>query len=138
MHSLPDDVHKNPNETARKLKDLLIRISPLIEEYTAATCPGCRDVCCKQKRAFLDHEDILYMTALGLPLPDYDPARDPEGPCQFMGPNGCITPRWLRPWRCTWYFCDPLLSAIDAGPQKKARTLSSLIQQIVDLRSGLS
>ena len=125
---------KQPTETARKLKALLIKLSPLIEDYTATTCPGCTDVCCKQKRSILDHEDLLYITALREPLPDLDPSRDPEGPCQFMGPSGCMTPRWLRPWRCTWYFCDPLLAAMNSGPQKKARALSALVQEIVDLR----
>lgn len=131
-------MNDSPFVTAHKLKDLLTRLSPLIEEYTAATCSGCVDVCCKQKRAFPDHEDVLYMTALGLPLPDYDPARDPEGPCQFMGAAGCMTPRWLRPWRCTWYFCSPLLDAMSGGPQRKARAISGLIRQIVELRHALS
>ncbi len=131
-------MNDSPATAAQNLKALLIRISPLIEEYTASTCPGCTDVCCKQKRAFLDREDILYITALGLPLPDYDPARDPESRCQFMGITGCMSPRWLRPWRCTWYFCTPLLAAIDNGPQKKARTLSALIRQILELRGRLS
>ncbi len=138
MQPVPDDVGKQSAKTARRLKALLVKISPLIEDYTAEVCPGCTDVCCKQKRSFLDREDILYMTALGLPLPDYDPARDPEGRCQFMGSSGCMTPRWLRPWRCTWYFCDPLLEALDSGHQKQARALSALIRQILELRGRLS
>lgn len=120
---------------AEKLKTLLIVLSPLIEEYTATVCPDCQDICCKQKRSLPDQGDILYRAALGTSPSERDISRDPDGPCQFMGQSGCVTPRWLRPWRCTWYFCDPLIAALNAGPQKKARHLSTLIQKIVDLRS---
>lgn len=126
----------NGKTKAKKIKELLLEISPLIEEYTSKVCPDCTDICCKQKRAVLDPNDVSYVGALGIPLPAYDPARPPDGPCQFMGPNGCITPRWLRPWRCTWYFCDPLLNAMSSGPQKKARKISALIQNVVDIRTG--
>lgn len=118
-----------------KLKQLLIDISPMIEEYTARVCPDCRDVCCRQRHSIMNEQDVRYLRALDVPLPAPDPARAPDGPCQFMGKTGCVNPRWLRPWRCTWYFCGPLLDAVDKGPKKKARRLSALIQEIVDLRS---
>ncbi len=121
---------------ARKIKRLLIELSPLIEQLTAKVCPGCDDVCCKQKRCLPDPVDVRYITALGLHLPAVDGNRPPDGPCQFMGPFGCTLPRWHRPWRCTWYFCDPLLAEMNTGPQKTARKISDLIQQIVDIRSG--
>ena len=121
--------------SAEKVKELLIEISPMIEEYTAMACPGCQDVCCKQRHGIMNEQDMSYCAALGAPLPKYDPARLPDGPCQFMGAAGCVNPRWLRPWRCTAYFCDPLLAAINSGPQKKARRISALIQEIVDLRN---
>jgi len=127
---------KQDAAAAEKLKKILIDLSPLIEEYSAGICPDCRDLCCKQKRSLPDPNDIRYRTALGTPFSERDPSRDPDGPCQFMGQAGCETPRWLRPWRCTWYFCDPLIEAMNAGPQKKARRLSSLIQEIVDIRSN--
>lgn len=123
---------------AGRLKDLLIELSPLIEEYTALTCPDCRDVCCRQKRCLPEPVDVRYLGLLDLPLPVLDPSRDPEGPCQFISDKGCFTPRWLRPWRCTWYFCVPLLEAMGQGPQKKARRISRLIQEIVELRGVLS
>lgn len=120
---------------ANKLKDLLIELSPLIEEYSSRVCPGCTDVCCKQKRSYPEHVDARYIEALAVSPPLPDPARSLEGPCQFMGREGCLTPRWLRPWRCTWYFCDPLLEAMQRGPQRKSRKISNLIQKIVDIRS---
>jgi hypothetical protein len=127
---------KDDAPKALELKELLIELSPLIEEYTSQTCPACGDVCCKQKRSLPEPEDVRFASALGMPLPDRDPLRPPDGPCQFMGPRGCVTERWLRPWRCTWYFCDPLLRALDEGPRKKARAITALVQRIVDIRAG--
>jgi hypothetical protein len=129
-------MNENARHTAENIKQLLIDLSPLIEEYTSLVCPGCNDVCCKQRHGIMNELDARYLSALGTPLPSYDPQRPPEGPCQFMGREGCVGPRWSRPWRCTAYFCDALLDAMNSGPQKKARYVSSLLQKIVDMRSA--
>jgi hypothetical protein len=119
--------------TAEKLKRLLIESSPLIEEYTATVCPDCAEVCCRQKHGMYREGDIRYLRALGEEAPDRDTARPPEGPCEAMGPYGCIQPRWMRPFKCTWYFCEPLLAALNSSPPKKVRRLSALLQEMSDL-----
>ncbi len=121
---------------AEKQRMLLNEVSPLIEEYTSAVCPDCRDVCCKQRHGMMNDLDRRYAAALGEAVPAYEPGRSLDGPCQFMGNGGCSIPRWLRPWRCTSYFCDPLLAAMAQGPQRKSRRISALIQQIVDIRGS--
>ncbi len=120
---------------AEKIRQIFIDLSPMVEEYTALVCPDCRDVCCKQRHGIMNEQDKRYLLALKAPFPLYEPDRPLEGPCQFMGAEGCVSPRWLRPWRCTSYFCDTLLDAMNSGPQKKARQISALIQEIVDIRS---
>jgi hypothetical protein len=125
---------RNTAVAAERIRQVLIYLSPMVEEYTAKVCPDCRDVCCKQRHGIMNEQDLRYQAALGAPLPVYDAARPLDGPCQFMGTAGCISPRWLRPWRCTSYFCDALLAAMNNGPQKKARQVSALIQEIVDIR----
>ncbi len=122
--------------SAEKLKELLIEISPMIEEFTAQVCPDCRDVCCKQRHGIMNEQDLRYCAALGAPPPSYDSGRLDDGPCQFMGGTGCMSPRWLRPWRCTAYFCDALLTSMHSGPPTKVRRISALIQEIVNLRNG--
>lgn len=117
---------------AEQLQEFLIRSSPLIEEYTSMVCPECHDVCCRQKHGAFREADRIYLSALGIEIPPSDPARTPEGPCQFMEPRGCVRPRWLRPFKCTWYFCEPLLTALNEGPQRKARQLSAALQEMVD------
>jgi hypothetical protein len=121
------------SDTALRLKSLLSEISPIIEEYTGRVCPSCTDVCCRQKHGQYLEQDVRYLAALGVALPAVDASRPPEGPCGFLGPSGCLHPRWLRPWKCTWFFCGPLLAALDDGPQRTARRLSAAMQEIMRL-----
>jgi hypothetical protein len=124
--------------SAEKLKLLLIESSPLIEECTAHVCPGCIDVCCRQKHGLYQERDIRYLHALGVALPKRDATRPLDGPCECMGTRGCAPPRWMRPFKCTWYFCEPLLAALNEGPQKKARRLAAVMQEMIDLYGKLS
>jgi len=120
-------------ETAEKLQQLLIESSPLMEEYTRELCPGCTDVCCRQKHGIYRERDILYLNALGTAIPARDPERLLDGPCEALGEHGCAHPRWLRPFKCTWYYCDPILKALNNGPQKKARALSVVMKEMIHL-----
>lgn len=128
---------------SRETRDLLFvlrmlfeEISPLIEGYTSEVCPDCEDVCCKQKHAYYDSEDMICISALGLSSPEYS-ERGLEEPCEFLSFNGCSRPRWQRPFRCTWYFCEPLLRHMSDGPGRPHRRLVSLLQDIVELRGNL-
>jgi hypothetical protein len=118
-------------DAAGRLKQLLIESSPLMEEYTRDLCPGCADVCCRQKHGMYRERDIVYLSALGTAIPARDPARPLEGPCEAIGERGCKHPRWLRPFKCTWYFCDPLLEAMNDGSQKKARALANVMKEMI-------
>ena len=128
---------KDSVSAAHTLKQLLIASSPLIEEYTATVCPGCTDVCCRQKHGLYRESDVWYLHALGEAIPKRDGSRPLEGPCEMMGPQGCTQPRWMRPFKCTWYFCDPLLAAMSEGPQKQARRLTAVMQEMIDLYGAL-
>jgi hypothetical protein len=122
-----------PRNTARELKELLIRTSPLIERYTAAVCPSCTEICCRQRHGTFTDRDRAYLEALGEPVPQHDAARPPVGPCQFLGPGGCAKPRWQRAWKCTWFFCGPLLQALNDGPRREERILSADLAEMVRL-----
>lgn len=126
----------NPDEIANKLKEILIEVSPIVEEYTQSVCPLCDDVCCKQKHGIPEEKDRIYLKLIGIPEYSLD-GRGPEEPCQFLGSSGCIKPRWQRPLRCTWYFCERLITAMDEGDQRKARRLIELIKEIVELNRRL-
>jgi len=117
--------------TAKRLQRLLIESSPLIEEYTRELCPGCTDVCCRQRHGIYRERDVRYLSALGASLPERDPARPPDGPCEALGERGCNHPRWLRPFKCTWYFCEPILMAMRERPQRSARQLTAVMEEMI-------
>jgi hypothetical protein len=127
----------NNHTTSQKLKLLLMDSSSLIEEYTSRVCPDCTDVCCRQKHGMYRENDILYLRALGEAVATRDQGRTLEGPCELIGPRGCTQPRWLRPFKCTWYFCEPLLKSLGDGPPRKARQLSAMLQEMADLHANL-
>jgi hypothetical protein len=128
---------KRTAAAAQSLKNLLIETSPLIERYTAEVCPSCADVCCKQKHGVFRERDIIYLNALGAGVPLSDKSISPEDPCRFLGPGGCAQPRWLRPFTCTWYFCDPILQAMNEGPGRENRRFIEMLREMVRLYGEL-
>lgn len=129
---------ENRVEIAERLKALLVESSPLIEDYTSTTCPDCTNVCCRQKHGLYCERDVWYLRALDGELPERTTTRPLDGPCESMRPQGCVQPRWMRPFKCTWYFCEPLLQALNKGSQKKTRRLNAVMQEMIDLYGQLS
>ena len=74
---------RNTVEIAGQLKRLMVRGSPLLEEYTTQTCPACTEVCCRHKHGLFRERDAIYLTALGINVPPHDETRPPEGPANF-------------------------------------------------------
>ncbi len=105
-------------------------MDPFIQSYTARICPSCGTVCCAQRHGMPEYADIVGMLAMGVEIPSYTPGLDPRGECQFMGPRGCVLSRPQRPYRCTWYFCDPILLEIDLGPMKEYRFFLHGVQEL--------
>ena len=101
-------------ELALKVKEGLEKINPFIQQSTEIVCPRCANVCCINKHGYHNSEDLIYIHALGLPLPDYNFDRDDATPCQFLSDKGCVMPRSVRPSGCNWYFCDSLLDHMEA------------------------
>jgi hypothetical protein len=104
-------------ELAKKVKERIEKIDPFIQQSTEAVCPRCTNVCCINKHGYHNSEDLIYMYALGLKLPDYTFNKDDSTPCQFLSDKGCVMPRSVRPSGCNWYFCDPLLEYMEARPE---------------------
>ena len=124
-------------ETAKQLQQLLIESSPLIEEYTRDLCPACTDVCCRQKHGRYRERDLVYLRALGAIAPVFDHARPSESTCEYLGERGCIHPRWFRPFKCTWYFCEPLIKAMDERPGRATRRLTAVMEEMIRLYDRL-
>ncbi|MHB8846371.1 MAG: hypothetical protein ACYC7L_16680 [Nitrospirota bacterium] len=124
-------------DAAQGLRQLLIDSSAMIEEYTREVCPSCTDVCCRQKHGAYRERDVRYLNAIGAPVPSSDRTRAPESRCEFLGANGCIHPRWLRPFKCTWYFCEPIIVAMQDRPQRSTRALTAVMEEMIRLYDAL-
>lgn len=131
------DLRPATAETAKRLQQLLMESADLIEAYTREACPACTDVCCRQKHGIYRDRDIRYLEAIGAFVPEFDPTRDPEAPCEFLGEGGCINPRWLRPFKCTWYFCEPLILAMDERSGRQTRQLTAVMDEMIRLYDRL-
>jgi len=130
-------VLQDASAVGERLKELFIEVSPFIELYTGRVCPRCTQVCCTQRHAFADERDLIFMHALGIDAELPDSERPLEGACQWLGPAGCEKPRWMRPFRCTWFFCEPLLRVMEDGPQRGYRRLIGMMGEMVRLYSEL-
>ncbi len=123
--------------TALKLKALYDEISPLIEEFTRQVCPQCQSVCCKHRHGHFEPQDEVFIEALGAEVPRASNDRDDDDWCEFLSETGCQKPRWQRPFRCTWYFCEALLEYMPEADPKRLRKLQAMLQEIQRLRQVL-
>lgn len=123
-------------EIALEIKRVFEEISPLIESFTSLVCPTCVNVCCRHKHSLYDEEDRLFLNALGVGA-ENNLNLDPEGPCEFLKETGCVRPRWLRPFRCTWYFCEGLLKYMPEASGKRYREMVKKLNDLIELRKKL-
>ncbi|MBF0565691.1 MAG: hypothetical protein HQK89_10645 [Nitrospirae bacterium] len=114
-------------------------IDPLIEMHSSSVCPNCNSVCCIDKFGRYDFDDLLYVCSMGVkPMSHgYDSIRDETARCRFLSANGCVEKRALRPFRCNWYFCEPLIDRLNSGSQRHYRHLSALLSEVIALRREL-
>ncbi|MEJ2255283.1 MAG: hypothetical protein P8Y75_13155 [Nitrospirota bacterium] len=110
-------------ERASRLKAAYLAASPLIEAYTALFCPGCERVCCIDRHGTHEAEDLAFLDALGTAGPPEPPRARDTLPCRHLTARGCAVERWMRPYRCTWYFCERLLLGIAESEPRAYRDL---------------
>lgn len=128
---------RNLRFLAEKIKILINKIDPYIQENTSTVCPSCERVCCINKHAYYELEDLIYIYALGLKEPSYKKGIKDTDPCQFLTKKGCSIYRYLRPFRCNWYFCEPLLKNMENGNARKYRKIINLMGEILNNRREL-
>lgn len=123
--------------TAREFIGVLDEAGGMILKETEAFCPSCTSVCCINRHSYHEVIDIFFITAAGGTPPGYRPDISDLSPCQFLGEKGCMLPRPLRPYRCTWYFCGPLLEHIRSGPARRYRIFSDSMMRLTEKRQEL-
>jgi hypothetical protein len=124
-------------ELASEVSSHIDTLSPYILRHTGVVCPGCGSVCCIDRHSRYAYDDIVYLSALGERTVPRQRGFAENAPCQFLGEKGCMIRHSLRPYRCTWYFCTPLLERIGREPVREYRKFIGLLQQITLKRADL-
>jgi hypothetical protein len=124
-------------ELADDLKQAYDIVSPFIEKHTAIVCPLCEKVCCIDKHGRYDEDDLIFIRAIGTGIPDEAQDRKKTDPCRFLNKKGCSLERWKRPYRCTFFFCNPLLKSLENDNAKLYRTFREYFQYLISIRQKL-
>jgi hypothetical protein len=125
------------SKTALELRDAFNAVSPFIQRHTMLVCPLCKKVCCINKHGDFDTDDLVFINPMGIEVPHDSPDRKETDPCRFLKVNGCMLQRWRRPFRCTWYFCEPLLESMREDNSKDYRVFIRSLQRLVSIRQQL-
>ncbi len=122
---------------AREVAELTEQTGAFIQAHTAVVCPSCAKVCCATRHSYHEVADIIYLCALGEAIPVYEKGRAGSDPCQFMGERGCLIARSLRPYRCNWYFCTPLLEHMQSLSARRYRRFMEMTTELGRKREAL-
>lgn len=117
---------------AGKVRDAIQAVDAFIQHHSAIACPRCEDVCCENRHAYYNYEDLVYIHGLGLTPHDCE-QRDDAAPCQFLSPQGCRLERALRPSRCNWYFCDALYDSMEKAPGEAYARYDESLRSVAEL-----
>jgi hypothetical protein len=140
-----DDVFRQHNDRLVIVRKLSIQVAEdiehlgvFLERHTAVVCPECTSVCCINRHSYHAFDDRVYIYAIGEKIPLHNSVLDDSGPCQFLGQLGCTIARSLRPYRCNWYFCSPLLADITSrNSNRQYRLFIILLQEITEKRQKM-
>lgn len=119
------------------IKGAINSIDGFIQSCTTEVCPHCTKVCCINRHGYYDDEDLIYIVSLGKTPHAYKDGLSDTEPCQFLSSQGCKIPRYLRPFRCNWYFCIPLIGFMKQQRGADYRAFSRRMQEAIDLRAEL-
>ncbi|MDA8325288.1 MAG: hypothetical protein M0033_03625 [Nitrospiraceae bacterium] len=120
---------------ALQMAESFRKLTPFIERHTGMVCPHCPKICCANKHGTPEEDDFIFYRALGMAAKPADGA--PDEVCSLLGSRGCELPRWQRPFRCTWYFCLPLLESMRGDSGRQYRAFVAGLARLVELRNRL-
>lgn len=96
---------QRPIHLAAEMLKRIESLDDLMDALCAATCPGCRDACCRRASLWYDFKDLLFIHLSKGALPPGQARGAADRVCKYVTPTGCVLPRSQRPFICTWYLC---------------------------------
>ncbi len=124
-------------QAAEAVRQGMGHLIPVWESLCAATQQQCQDNCCTAQRVWFDFRDLLLFHLLGLAIPPGQTRADLSEPCRYLSSRGCSLPRLTRPWRCSWYLCQPQVELLAAQPPKEQRRFSRLLRSVLENREEM-
>jgi hypothetical protein len=118
-----------PVRLARKQRDQLMSIFPLMDELCEQTCRACGDICCQRAWVWADFKDLLFLHLNSIPILERQLLGRRGEHCCYFGPGGCRLKRLQRPFVCTRYFCPAQTRLLRQRPREHER-LSTALQNI--------
>ena len=119
------------------IADNLQALGPVMDEVCAGTCPQCPDPCCLHADVRYDFRDLVFLHCRQEALPLHQPKQHPGQPCSFLGRKGCVLPRSLRPFLCTWYVCPRQMKALRDAQSPDMAYLQARLHSIQEGRKNL-
>ena len=102
---------------AASIADLIRSMDAAMGNLCVRTCPSCSDPCCIRADVRYDLRDLIFLHCSGAGLPLGQTVFAPgAGACDMLSVDGCVLPRVMRPFMCTWYLCPPQMDIVRADP----------------------
>lgn len=105
-------------------------LDPMFDRYCLICYPRCDEVCCEKAEVHYHFTDLLFIHVLGIEPPPYQTRSKPGELCRYLSLKGCVLPRVVRPYLCTWYMCDLHLECFFAERPREQRRILSLMERI--------
>lgn len=113
---------------------LFDELSPFIEKHTSVICPGCQNVCCIDRHSAPEDDDQKFFEIMKIERPGRPAKAMDMEPCRYLDERGCALARIMRPFKCTWYFCPPLLNSMTEDRGRDYRRFIIALNELLDLR----
>ena len=112
-------------------------LEPVLSELCLQTCPDCSNPCCERATVRYDFRDLIFLHLQHKGLPLFQPKPDPGSPCYMLGEKGCLLPRYMRPFMCTWYLCPVQMDLVRGASSDNINRLPEQLREIQDKRKQL-
>jgi hypothetical protein len=115
---------------AQDIQFRLESIFLLLDDLSAVTCPWCPDPCCLTATVWMDFKDLLFLHLIGHQIPHAQLLTELNETCRYLSPRGCMLPRIVRPWVCTWYLCPTQKAKLRQKPKSVQDKFIRAVQAI--------
>lgn len=123
---------------ACQIREKIDEINDAIDSVCEETCLFCKDICCKKATVWYDFKDMLYIYLHSGQFPRAQITKNGDLSCCNLTAMGCLLPRRIRPFICTWYICPSQTAMLSEKVVEEPKNLiMSSIKEIQALRNCL-